>query len=581
MGGLGGLVSGLLGVLGAFLQCGEFLLRLLRGLLGLVRLVESLLVHVGSRIQRVLVGKKLLTVIVHGNTTGVQILLGEVLCCGQGTRDGEAGGVAIRVDDVQIMSGLLVDVRILHVDFHGGHIAQFRILLRIPVEHGLLLGIPAVIRIIVTPSEVLGGSGEHVSRVRRVRVVVCGELRVDGVHVVDGPFRQSEATANLVALVNQVERLEHVLQAGRGALVPNLHPVLVLVFDEHVERMLGVLVRIVGSKLPLVEADGTGCELLVSIVGGGFLRVRVGLCGVGGRGLRVRVLLLLADAVLRVRRVLVGRGLRGVGVVLRGQRGFEFGLELADGLLRFVGLRLRVRGCLVGLVLVRLGSGFVLLGCGQIVGLLLGFLLGLFDLLVGGFQLLGGLVELLAGVGERLLGFLLVFRIGGLTGVLLGLVQVLLSLIDGGLRVLRLLVGSVQSGLGAVHLGLGLVDGGLRVVNVGLRLIQIGLGFIVFGLGFVHFGLCVRLGVGLGVGGLDGLSDGILSLGYCVLRLFDGTVHVRLDIVGIICERGGRCGERRDCHGRGDECFLDVCQDSLLCFGFSTCGWNLCIIPPY
>ena len=318
LGGLGGLVGGLLGVLGAFLQCGEFLLRLLRGLLGLVRLVESLLVHVGSRIQRVLVGKKLLTVIVHGNTTGVQILLSEVLCCGQGTRDGEASGVAIRVDDVQIMSGLLVDVRILHVDFHGGHIAQFRILLRIPVEHGLLLGIPAVIRITVTPSEVLGGSGEHVSRVQRVRVVVCGELRVGSVHVVDGPFRQSEATANRIALVNQVERLEHVLQAGRGVLVPNLHPVLVLVFDELVERMLGVLVRIVGSKLPLVEADGTGLELLVRIVGGSFLGVRVGLRGVGGRGLRVRVLLLLADAGLRVFRVLVGCGLRGVGVVLRG-----------------------------------------------------------------------------------------------------------------------------------------------------------------------------------------------------------------------------------------------------------------------
>ena len=179
------------------------------------------------------------------------------------------------------------------------------------------------------------------------------------------------------------------------------------------------------------------------------------------------------------------------------------------------------------------------------------------------------------------MGFLLVFRIGGLTGVLLGLVQVLLSLIDGGLRGLRLLVGGVQSGLGVVHLGLGLVDGVLRVVNVGLRLIQIGLGIVVVGLGFVHFGLCVRLGVGRGVGGLDGLSDGILSLGYCVLRLFDGTVHVRLDIVGIICERSGRCGECRDCHGRGDECFLDVCQDSLLCLGFSTCRWNLCIIPPY
>ena len=467
----------------------------MRGLLRLVRLVKSLLIHVGGGVQCVLVGENLLTVLVHGNATRVQVFLAEVLRGGQRTCDCETGSVAIRVDDVQIVSGLLVDVRILHVDFHGGHVAQFRILLRIPVEHGLLFRIPAIVGVIVTPSEVLGGSGEHVSHIRGIRIVVGGKLRVGGIRIVDRPLRQSEATANLIALINHVESVEHVLQAGCGVFLTNLHPILVLILDELVEGELGFLVLIAGGKLPLIEADGTGCQLLVRIVGGGFLGVRVGLRGVGGRVLRVRVLLLLADAVLRVRRVLVGCGLRGVGVVLRGQRGFEFGLELADGLLGFVDLRLRVRGCLVGLVLVRLGGGFVVLGGGQTIGLLLGFLLGLLNLLVGGFQLLGGLVELAVRVGERLLSLLLVFRIGGLTGVLLCLIQIRLSLIDGGLRVLNLLVGGVQSGLGVVHLSLGLIDGGLCAVNVGLCLIQIRLCLIVVGLGLVHLGLSVGHGV--------------------------------------------------------------------------------------
>ena len=290
----------------------------MRGLLRLVRLVESLLVRVGGGVQRVLVGENLLTVLVHGNATGVQVFLAEVLCGGQRTCDCETGGVAIRVDDVQIVSGLLVDVRILHVDFHGGHVAQFRILLRILVEHGLLFRIPAVIRVLVTPSEVLGGSSEHVPSILRIRIVVGGKLRVGGVRIVDRPLPQSEATANLIALVNHVESIEHVLQAGCGVFLTNLHPILVLILDELVEGELGVLVLVTGGKLPLVEADGAGRQLLVRVVGGGFLRIRVGLSGVGGRVLRVRVLLLLADAVLRVRSVLVGGGLRGVGVVLRG-----------------------------------------------------------------------------------------------------------------------------------------------------------------------------------------------------------------------------------------------------------------------
>ena len=93
------------------------------------------------------------------------------------------------------------------------------------------------------------------------------------------------------------------------------------------------------------------------------------------------------------------------------------------------------------------------------------------------------------------MGFLLVFRIGGFAGVLPCLIQIRLSLIDGGLRVLNLLIGGVQSGLGVVHLSLGLVDGGLRAVNVGLCLIQVCLCLIVVGLGFVHLGLSVGHGV--------------------------------------------------------------------------------------
>ena len=140
------------------------------------------------------------------------------------------------------------------------------------------------------------------------------------------------------------------------------------------------------------------------------------------------------------------------------------------------------------------------------------------------------------------------------------MVQVLLSPIDGVLCVLHLPIGFVQLGLCVVDLGLRLLSFLLRGVGVLLGLVQVCLSLIVVGLGFVQLGL--RFGLG-------GLCDVFLRLCSGRLRLLDGFVHIRLRVGRVICERGDRRGERRCCHGCGDECLLALCQSPSPLFVFS------------
>ena len=358
----------------------------------------------------------------------------------------------------------------------------------------------------------------------QIAVVVGGDLGESGLVVAHLQLRQPQRLADRIDLIDEVQRLEHVVQVGGARLVADMQVLRVLVVLQRVHGLVGAAV--------LEEAERTLGELLGGRVGRGLLRVSVRLGG------RLRI----------VRRVLRGfgclGGLRLVGGRLRGVVGRL--LRVVHGLLQLrevTGLRLKIGDLLVGRILRALGRILTSLRVRDRLPVLLGLGLRVRDRLL---RVLDGLLRVghvLLGVRDVLRGLGLLGGILRVLGVLLRLVEVGGSLVGGLLLVGRLLVGLAGGGL-SVLLGLvGLVLVGLRAVQVLAGLVELVLR--VLG-GLLGLGQRVRGGLYGRLGGLGGLVESVLR--------FE-------------CWLVGQCGGRRgdehagcdgDCRER---CFLLVQKD--------------------
>ena len=420
---------------------------------------------------------------------------------------GHAGGDVLRVDDVEVVADLLVQVRVLQENVVRGQLGEVRIVAGLHGRVvGLLLGrVPVVVRIVVgeAPVEVFADV------VVLVVVVVMAVGRVVGLdhghrHRGLGHLQrfQTMVGAQLVAFVDHVEGLEQVVEAGRVVLRADVR-----VFQVLGHAVVGqILVRLFG--LVGLEPSGRALGLRLRGLVRGLLRgVR------GGLRLVVRVLrgriLVLGPVGLRLR---VLHGL--FGLVERGLRLVVGGLGVLHG------LRVRV-----------LRVGGLVQGGGGLVGLLLGGVLHVVRLVERGLRLVGlgaGLVGLgfRGGLGDGGLGLRGLSVLDGLVG-LLGLVLRLLDL-GGIVRVARDAGGLVEQALRLVGLLLGLLRGGGCLV--GLRL-----GFaervLLRGGGLVELGLVGRVDLPLRV--LHGLFGLFLGLGGVVT---DGlaVVHGLLDGLGVL-----------------------------------------------
>ena len=331
---------------------------------------------------------------------------------------------------------------------------------------------------------------------------LCGVVGLDHGHGQSGLGHlqrfQAVLLAQPVALVDHVEGLEQVVEAGRVVLRADVR-----VFQVLGHAVVGqILVRLFG--LVGLEPSGRALGLRLRGLVRGLLRgVR------GGLRLVVRVLrgriLVLGPVGLRLR---VLHGL--FGLVERGLRLVVGGLGVLHG------LRVRV-----------LRVGGLVQGGGGLVGLLLGGVLHVVRLVERGLRLVGlgaGLVGLgfRGGLGDGGLGLRGLSVLHGLVG-LLGLVLRLLDL-GGIVRVARDAGGLVEQALRLV----GLLRGGGCLV--GLRL-----GFaervLLRGGGLVELGLVGRVDLPLRV--LHGLVGLFLGLGGVVT---DGlaVVHGLLDGLGVL-----------------------------------------------
>ena len=376
------------------------------------------------------------------------------------------------------------------------------------VVAGLLIGIPAVKRVIVTPCEVLADDILLGMIVVVIRPVDVG-LRHGHEHV--GHLQRGQALlgAQVVALADVLEAGLHVLQAGRVTLLAQIDGRKVLRgvrVGQHLDRVL--------RAARLEEAERALGDLELRGVRGGLLRVRIGHGGVVG-GPRVRLGLVrgLGLGLSRLQLRLGGLGF-GIGLGLRVGSRLTIGLCLRrvglGGVVRLVGLLLR------GLRLVVGRPGLV--GLGLRVRRLLGSLglggLRILHVRLGGLQLgVGGLevrVRLLQLL-PRLLDLGRVVRVGG---GLLGVIQLRLGLVGRLLGGIGLGVGGRLVGLRLIHalLGLGLIGVQLaHVVRVGLGL-RVGCSLVRLGL-VVLGGLLVLLGLLLVLLGLlGGVHRGLVLL---------------------------------------------------------------------
>ena len=561
--GFGGLgLRGLLGLFGGGLRgrgVGLRLVGLVERLLGLVDLLQRLVV-------RGLGGTDLVDVVLdHGAVDGrvvhgvvrivgvpvVEVLLRErVVIVGFAVAAvGHAGGDVVRIDDVEVVADLVIQVRILPEHVVRGQAGEVGIVAGL---HGRVVGlllhrVPTIVRIVIgeAPVEILA---DVVVLVVVLVVAVGRVVGLDHGHGQRGLRHlqrlQPVLRAQLVALVDHVQGLEQVVEAGRIVLRADMR-VFEVLGDAGIGQILVRLLRVVG-----LEPAGRALRLLLGGLVRGLLRILRGLHGRVVRGLRrIRLPGGLLGGGLRVSGLLVGLGELALGLVVRGLGLVE--RLVGRGLVR---LGLVERGlCLVGLRL-RLVGGVVRLVelLPRVVGLRLG--------LVGrGFRGRGGdgglglrLLRVLDGLAGLLGGVLRLLDLGGIVRVARqagGLVELRLRLVALRLRLVRGLLGLV--GLRLSLGGVGLLGGGvlveLRLVGrVDLCLSLLGLpvglllglgGVVADGLAVVH-GLLEFAGVLRGlVGLLLRLLEIVPRLAEAVLRLLDaggGLLHVPVLVDGVL-----------------------------------------------
>ena len=453
---------------------------------------------------------------------------------GVGARDGETGDVVVGVDDVGVVAGAL---RVLHA---------LGLLL---VVAGLLVGVPAVERIVITPREVLAdielfGVSLGIVIVRPIHV----GLRLRHKHVGHLQRRQSLLGTQVVALADVLEAGLHVLQAGRVAILAQFDGREVLRgvrVGQHLDRVLRAA-RLEEAERALGDLELRGVRgglLGIGLLDGGVVggpRGRLGLVRIRGRPLRL-VQLRLGGISLGVRLGLRVRGGPTVGLGLR-----HVGLGGVIGFVGLVGVRPRL--VVGGLRLVHLGLG----GIGLLGGLRLGGLRRL-HVRLGRLQLAVRGLEVLIRLFELLLGLLDLGRVVRVRGGLPRVVQLRLRLVGRGLRGIGFLVGGGLVGLGLVHIGLcvrlifgqlahivrvglglrirgGLI--GLRLVVLGGLLRLLGLLLVLLGLlGGVHRGLVLALRLLQRGVGLIQLGGGVVTR--LLLRLRGLLVGVRHALLGV------------------------------------------------
>ena len=343
LGGLGGLVERGAGLRGGGVRLVE---RGLRGLdLGQRILVRLVGVHqavvVGVERGLVVVDCLNLARVAHPRADLERLAMGDTHVTVLGYR--ETGDVIVGLNDVGVVAGAL---RVLH---------PLGLLL---VVAGLLVGVPAVERVVIAPCEVLAYA-ELLGVIKVVIRPVDVGLRLSHEHVGHLQRRQALLGAQVVALADVLEAGLHVLQAGGVAILAQFDGREVLRgvrVGQHLDRVL--------RAARLEEAERALGDLELRGVRGGLLRVRIGHGGVVGgprgrlglvrvRGRPLRLVQLRLGGVglgirlgLRVRGGLtVGLGPGGVGpggiVRLAGLVGVR--LSLVVGRLGLVGLLLRVR----------------------------------------------------------------------------------------------------------------------------------------------------------------------------------------------------------------------------------------------
>ena len=436
------------------------------------------------------------------------------------------------------MADRLVQVRVLQADVVRGQAGEVGIVAGLEgrLVVGFLGRVPVVVRIVVghAPVEVLAGLVLVV-----VLVVAVGRVvGLDHGHSQRGLRHlqrlQPVLRAQLVALVDHVQGLEQVVEAGRVILRADMR-VLEVLGDAGIGQILVRLLRIVG-----LEPAGRALRLLLGGLVRGLLRVRRGLHGRIIRGLRrIRLPGGLLGGGLRVSGLLVGLGELALGLVVRG-------LGLVERLVGrgLVHLRLVQRGlCLVGLRLGLVGGDVRLVERGlRVVGLRLGLVGRGFRGRGGdgglGLRLLGvldGLAGLLGGV-LRLLDLGGIVRVAGQAG---GLVELHLRLVAPRLGLVRGLPGLVGLLLRLVHGGL--LGGGVLVelrlvgrVDLRLSLLCLPVGLLLGLGGVVADGLAVVHGLLEFAGVLRGLVGLLLRLLEIVLRLAEAVLRLLDSIVGLL-----------------------------------------------